>query len=285
MPRVNRNCAALSALAALGMGGHVAAAPSVVSINLCTDQLLLELAEPEQILSLSWLSADPEESMLATEASRYRLNYGTAEEVLAYDPDVVLAGSYTGLFTRRLLQRLGYALHEVAPANTLAEIERNIRQVALAIGREDRGEDVIREFRARQHALVPRTDGLRVAFVRPGGFTIDRHSLAHELLERAGIRNVATENGLDRWGSLPMEALVRTAPDVIVVSRYGTDAVSLADGILGHPALRAAAAHALIVRVPTRYWACGLPESLDAMALLLDALTADTAAATTTAPR
>lgn len=279
MPRVNRSRATLLSLALLGVVGQLTAAPSVVSINLCTDQLLLELASPEQILSLSWLAADAEESMLAAKASRYPRNYGTAEEVLAYDPDVVLAGSYTGLYTRSLLQRLGYTVAEVAPANTLVEIERNLRQVASAIGRQRRGEEVIREFRARQQRLVPRTDGLRVAFVRPGGFTIDRRSLAHEILERAGVRNVAAENGLDRWGSLPLEALVRTAPDVIVVSRYDTDAASLADSMLEHPALRAAAAHAQVVRVPTRYWACGLPESLDAMALLLDALAASATAA------
>jgi iron complex transport system substrate-binding protein len=275
MPRANQIRAAFSALAVLSIAGPLAAAPRAVSINLCTDQLLLELADSDQILSLSWLSADPEESMLPLEASRYRLNYGTAEEVLALDPDVVLAGAYTGRFTRRLLERLGYAVAEVAPANTLAEIERNLRQVAAAIGQVDRGEDVIRDFRARQRTLVPRTDGLRVAFLRPGGFTIDPQSLTYELIERAGIRNVASEGGLDRWGSLPMEALVRTAPDVIIVSRYDTNTVSLADGVLEHPALRAAAAHAQIVHVPTRYWACGLPQSLDAIALLLDAIAGD----------
>ena len=40
------------------------ALPSVASINLCADQLVLTLAEPAQIRTLSWLAADPHESML-----------------------------------------------------------------------------------------------------------------------------------------------------------------------------------------------------------------------------
>ena len=69
--------------------------PSVASINLCADQLVLTLASPEQILTVSWLAADPEESMLAAQAKRYPLNYGTAEELLRFHPAVVISGAYT----------------------------------------------------------------------------------------------------------------------------------------------------------------------------------------------
>jgi iron complex transport system substrate-binding protein len=271
---VNRLLALLVGLTVHGAVSDAHEAPRVVSINLCADQLLLNLASPGQILSLSWLASDPQESMLAAEARRYPVNYGTAEEVLAFDPDIILAGNYTGLFTRRLLQRLGYTVHEIAPANGLADIERNIRLVARAIEREQRAEALITEFRARQRTLAARTDDLRVAFVRPGGFTIDRHSLAHELIELAGIRNVASEGGLDRWGSLPLEALVRTVPDAIAISRYEADAPALANSFLEHPALRVAAASTHAVHVPIRYWACGLPQSLDTVELLLTELAA-----------
>ena len=46
--------------------------PTVASINLCADQLVLALADPEQILTVSWLAADPEESLLADQAARQR---------------------------------------------------------------------------------------------------------------------------------------------------------------------------------------------------------------------
>ena len=51
--------------------------PTVASINLCTDQLVLAIADPAQILTVSWLAADAEESMLAESAAKHTLNYGS----------------------------------------------------------------------------------------------------------------------------------------------------------------------------------------------------------------
>ena len=59
-----------------------------------------------------------------------------------------------------------------------------------------------------------------------------------ELLELAGLRNVAAEHGLDRWGSLSMEALLRSAPELIVLTGYRSTQPSLANAVLEHPALR-----------------------------------------------
>ena len=104
--------------------------------------------------------------------------------------------------------------------------------------------------------------------VRPGGFTVGRHSLADELLTLAGMRNVAAEQGLDRWGSLSMEALLRSAPELIVLTGYRLAQPSLANMVLEHPALARLRAERRTAIVPAAYWACGLPQSLESAALL-----------------
>ncbi|RPI61690.1 MAG: ABC transporter substrate-binding protein, partial [Lysobacterales bacterium] len=124
---------ALVAVCATASAGHAVAAerlPTVASINVCTDQHLLALADPEQILTVSWLAADTEESLFAREALGYPLNYGTVEELLKFAPDVVLAGTYTSPFTRTMLRRLGYRVVELEPEASVADIERNVRVVA-----------------------------------------------------------------------------------------------------------------------------------------------------------
>src|SRR5690606_34892285 len=103
-----RPAVALLLLAAFGIA-EAAAKPRVAPINLCAVQPVRRLSDPTRIATLSWLAADPEESLLAEEARLHPLNYGTAEELLHYAPDVVIAGTYTSSFTRRLLLRLGYA--------------------------------------------------------------------------------------------------------------------------------------------------------------------------------
>jgi len=244
--------------------------PSVASINLCADQLVLSIADPAQILTVSWLAADPHESMLDEQARRYPLNYGSAEEILRFAPDVVVAGSFTSAFTRALLRDLGYTVVDVEPENSIADIERNIEIVGAVLQREEHSALLVREMQARVASLVAaRSPELVTAIVvRPGGFTVGAHTLADELMKLAGLRNTVAESGLDRWGSLSMETLVRSAPALLVYTGYRREQPSLANLVLEHPALTNLSATTATVTVPAKYWSCGLPASLHSVELL-----------------
>jgi len=267
-PRALRRAvaAAVAFAAALAWPAGASELPRVASINVCADQLVLSLAKPEQIVTVSWLSADPEESLLAAEAQRYPLNYGSAEELLRFAPDVVIAGAYTNAFTRALLKRLGYAVVELEPENTFGDVERNVRLVADALRQTARGEALVAAMHAELERLgTTKPPHARAAVVvRPGGFTVGAGSLAHEVMTLAGLRNVAAEQGLDRWGSLSMETLLRARPDVVVLTGYRTHEPSLANAVLEHPALARVRAGAATAVVPAPYWSCGLPQSLAA---------------------
>ena len=89
-------------LAACAQGGADAptagARPTIVSLNPCTDAILADVTAPGQLLAISHYSKDPRSSsMPAEQASRYRATGGTVEEVLALDPDVVVAGALSHL--------------------------------------------------------------------------------------------------------------------------------------------------------------------------------------------
>jgi iron complex transport system substrate-binding protein len=256
--------------AALASAARASPPPTVASINLCADQHVLALADAEQILTVSWLAADPEESLFAQEAARHRLNYGSAEELLELKPEVVLAGAYTSPYTRALLRRLGYRVVELAPENSVADIERNVRLVAAAAGHPERGERLVAQVREQVRTLEENRPAARAAavVVRPGGFTVGADTLAHELLALAGLRNVAAEQGLDRWGSLSMEALLKSFPEVVVFTGYRRAQPSLANAVLEHPALALLGATRRTVTVPAAYLSCGLPASLEAAAIL-----------------
>ena len=72
--------------------------PRIVSLNPCLDAILVEVAEPEQILALSHYSADPAASSIPQDiARRYDVTGGTVEEVIALEPDIVLASTFKWL--------------------------------------------------------------------------------------------------------------------------------------------------------------------------------------------
>ena len=74
-------------------GSAIAAEPPakprrIVSLNMCTDELVLRLANPEAIASVTWLSQDPRNANMAEAARRIPANHGLVEQVLAFRPDL-----------------------------------------------------------------------------------------------------------------------------------------------------------------------------------------------------
>jgi iron complex transport system substrate-binding protein len=165
---------------------------------------------------------------------------------------------------------LGVRVVELEPEASVADIERNVRLVADVVDQTERGERAIATLRAEVRALEANRPARRLAavVVRPGGFTVGANSLANELLALAGLTNVAADRGLDRWGSLSMEALLHSAPDLIVLTGYRSTQPSLANAVLEHPALDRLGAIHRTVTIHTALWACGLPGSIEAAALL-----------------
>ncbi|MGH6782919.1 MAG: ABC transporter substrate-binding protein, partial [Sphingomonadaceae bacterium] len=59
----------------------------IVSLNLCADQYLMALADPQQIAALTPFARDPDMSAGAAMARKLPVARGHAEEVLARNPD------------------------------------------------------------------------------------------------------------------------------------------------------------------------------------------------------
>src|SRR5690606_7835098 len=211
--------AAILLLSATALAQQAPAPQRIVSMNLCTDQLLLLLVAPERIASLSYFAADPAYSWLAPRAQPIPLNRGQAEEVLAFAPDLVLTSQFSATLAANLLQRLGQDVERLGFARTRDEVYAQIRQVATWTGSEASAEQLIGEIvatiaRERQN-LLPRLQGKSAAFFASNGFSYGANTLQHDFLTSLGLRNVAAEAGLQGPAQLPLETLLAAAPDFL----------------------------------------------------------------------
>src|SRR3546814_1427744 len=174
-------------------------------MNVCTDQLVMQIARPERIVSLSFLSRDPQVSAMAAEAAVFPVNHGLAEEILPLRPDLVVAGSYTTRPTVHLLRRLGVPVLDMAAETSIEDVIGNVRRLAAALGETERGEALIADFRHRLAAVAPPTAPVRIAMYWENGFTSGPGTLAHALIDAAGLTNAAGVAGTAR---LPPERLL-----------------------------------------------------------------------------
>ena len=263
------------AAACLGLwcGSAGAAAPArVVSINLCTDELLVQLADPAQVASVSWLSAASAGSNVADRVKDVPQNHGFAEEVVAASPDLVLAGRYTARAAVSVLRRIGVPVVDADAPGTLDQVKAEIRRVADAIGHGDRGDAMIAELERRMSRPTPvRTPKLRAAVLRPNGFTAGPGSLSDELMRRAGLVNVAAELKLDNYGQLPLETIILAGVALLIVDGDRAGPPAIATEVLSHPILAMLGDRVRIVKIPPRLWTCYGPSIADAYDILVDA--------------
>jgi iron complex transport system substrate-binding protein len=259
---------AIALFAAASPAATGAAGPQrIVSLYLCADELLLQLADRQAIASVTFLSRDPDNSNVADLAARVPVNYGRAEEIIAQRPDLVVAGAYTTGATVAMLKRAGIPVVELGVAQGLDDVRRDIRTVAHAIGEGDRGEALIAAIDARLAALAasPPRPRLRALILNPNGFTIGAGSLVDEIFARAGFDNVAATLGVNAYGQLPLERIVRSDADVLILNADRDGPPSLATQSLDHPALRKRAGRVRLVVLPARLWTCGGPGIVEAI--------------------
>ena len=260
------------AVAAALVGAAEAAATGprrIVSINLCTDALLVDLVARERIVAVSHLAADPLVSPVATAARDLPQTRGEAEHVLSLAPDLVLTGGYTTPATLSLLERIGQRLVRVEEASDVDGIRAAIRRVAAAVDEVSRGEALVAGLDASL-ATAGRNQGARptALIYQVSGLTADRGSLAGSLLAAAGLDNHARGLRLGGGGALPLEALVVDPPDLIVLAGPTGEHRTVAADNLRHPALRAVLARQVSAVVPWRLWLCGTHYAAEAVRLL-----------------
>ncbi|MFT8719238.1 ABC transporter substrate-binding protein [Acetobacter sp.] len=247
-----------------------AQAARIASLNLCTDQLALLLADRSDLIGLSPLAQDCTESALCEQARDMPVLQATAETVLAAHPDVVLGGRFTARLAIRAAKEVGAQVLTLPPASSLADIPRQIRQVARLVGHPERGEALIAAFNRRLSEIsLPRRENDPIAVIyEANGFVVHAGSLADDVLAHSGLRNFSTLAGTPPMGGqVVMELLLAYHPDLLVRDLSGPGR-SLAQAMLSNPALLAAFPPPHVVDVPARLWLCGLPQTLDAVAIL-----------------
>jgi iron complex transport system substrate-binding protein len=249
--------------------------PRVVSINLCTDQLTLQLADRAQIASITWMARDAALSQFAAHAAGIRVNHGLAEEILPLKPDLVLAGKYGARYTVALLRKFNYRVLEIDVARSFDEIAAQTLSVAAALDQRARGEAAVRQMRERLAALpgvasAPGNNAKPLAVMyQPNGFTAAGRSLIDEIFQLAGLDNLARRLNVNAdYSYLPMEALIHAAPDVLVFDQASRQSASIAAMLLEHPALRRFAASRRVVQLPAALTACATTQSVTAVETL-----------------
>lgn len=249
---------------------QAAAAPPhrIMSLKVCTDELLLDLVPPARIASITFLSQEKASLQVWPQGARVPVNHGTAEEILTARPDLILTDPFVAPALRPILAKSGAKIVEVPPAENFAQIRDVVRLVAKAVGEEARGEALIVRMDATLRDLEAHKPAKRLTVMEwgGGGFVPGRGGLFDAMVTAAGGKVVG------QGGYYDVESLIAAKPDALVYgdTYHGTTSLR-ADQDL-HPALMKRYAGR---RIGFRsLYGCGVPAAADSARQLQDALRA-----------
>jgi iron complex transport system substrate-binding protein len=245
----------------------------IVSFNLCADQLVVALADSDQIAGLSPYAQDWRLSVVAERARRFPALNWSAEGTVALGPDLVLVGPNDRRETRRMLSSLGIPVADVGLISDLAAARRQILDVAARLGHPERGEAMVRLLDAARARLaaVARTTAKTALVVERGGYADGPQSLVAALLAEAGLRTPAgAPSGYG--GYISLESLLVVRPDVLVLKDPPLQAEDQGALFFTHPAVETLYPPDRRIALPTRYTLCGGPALIEALDYLADVL-------------
>ena len=215
----------LAGLTTGGCQGEVARpkadAPTIVSLNPCSDAILAEVLPAERLLAISHYSHDPAgTSMDLALARTFRATGGTVEEVLALDPDMVVGSAFMPPATRTALADMGVEVVTLGIASTVAESQTQVRELAIAVGEPERGEALARRMGQAIARLERGRSATPVSTVlwQPGGIVPGEATLVSELMRRAGLASHSAARGLQQADYLSLEQVLTDPPDVLLVA-------------------------------------------------------------------
>jgi iron complex transport system substrate-binding protein len=155
---------------------------------------------------------------------------GTVEEVLALDPDVVVAGSFLPPATAQAFERLGVRVETFGIVPDLTENAAQIRRLAALAGHPERGEALLARIDAALAAT--RYEGAPVATLlwQEGGIVPGEDTLIARLLAHTGFSSQSAARGLGQGAYLPLEQVLADPPEVVLAAG--------SERMLTHPVLR-----------------------------------------------
>jgi iron complex transport system substrate-binding protein len=254
---MHRLCAVPLLLTLCAPLSWAAGLPTVVSTNLCADQLALSLAAPAQLLSVSRKSQDPRVSAMAERAQAFPVNDASMEEIIALHPDIVLASRRWQAHNQAdLLKQHGIRTVVVPYPTTWPQIFDSTTWVAAQIQREGAASALIADVQARLALLQQRPRPLQALYLRANGGSAGANTYVDTVFQAVGLGNHLAAQGRSGWSRYALEDLIVSPPDVFVTADMLIDNGYAKSAYSRHQRLQELMATRPVLTITGNHWGC-----------------------------
>ena len=193
-----------------------------------SDEILLELVEPERIAALTYLADDAGISSVSVKAQviKGRVQRNNLEAILSYAPDLVVVPDWDGIDFVGQLRSAGIKVYVHKTPNTMQEIKANIAELAAAVGEDEQGYLLQQQMDERLSAIWSKVGKIKpeqrkkivaLSFMGPMGI---KGSSFDDMCHYANIINAVENLDIPRNAAFSEEQMLLLDPDIILVPSW-----------------------------------------------------------------
>lgn len=243
------------------------AAERIVSLNACTDELLLQLAEPNQIAGVTRFELSPKSKELLIQNPKIMRLPSDIESLIKAQPSVVLAGPFSNASLVDQLKKFGVTVSMVnVPKNwdELFEVSSQIVSFTNQSKKLEAFKRAIEEL--KQISQTSKWKGKTAVFWSAAGHVSGLGTFEDTILSTLGMKNGVQFEG---YAFLSLEKLIQLQPDVIVVTQKAGRKDSWAHDTLFHPALKKALPNLEYLQIPEGAASCASGHTVEVLRNIL----------------
>jgi len=238
----------------------------VITTNICIDSLVVALIGTKNLVAVSALADDDRYSHISEEVKDLKKVTFNAEIIYALNPSLVLASNFSSAKTKFALKKLGVNVRLISFARSVEDIEKNIFILGKLLNAERRAQELT-ELLKSPRINVKITKQLIALQYSDNRYVHGRNSLISSIIRRSGFKSYSEFLGYNEGRYIPAEALVKSAPDVLILD--GNNSFSDKGGHPRyHPALLNAASKTKALFIETKRWSCGTPKVVNLISSL-----------------
>ncbi|HHW30283.1 MAG TPA: ABC transporter substrate-binding protein [Clostridiaceae bacterium] len=220
----------------------------IISLTLCTDELLVSLVDKSRIAGITYLSEDPGLSNIVDFAKDFPNKVSTKlESLLALEPDFIFVADWTDEKLVSQLREANILVYAYITPNSIDEQKNMIEEIATIVGEIEKGKELIKWMDDKLNSVNEKLKNLKeedklVALSLDSFFdTYGNNTPFHDVATRAGLINGAAKSGETGWYQMTKEKVIEINPDIIFLPSWsyeGFDADKFAEDFINDKSLQ-----------------------------------------------
>ena len=204
----------------------------IVGTTASIEEVLVDLVPPQKIVAISKLSSDKEVSLIPEQAAKIKTKIpdrASIETIVALHPDLVFMQIKGNQAMSDTLTEMGIKVYRMQTPVTLPMIRDRIRNMSLAVGEPERGDEVLRALDAKVAEVkkrtekIPKDKRMKVLGFSSLGPTGSSTGLFHQICEESGVINAGALAGAEYATKISDEQIIKVDPDIFIVTDDGPE--------------------------------------------------------------